>query len=72
MIYDQDKKTRVYQFQVGYMTHPMLEKHGTHIEQVVKMFLSKFQIKEVKAINELLTKNIYPFSRRCCFIITGI
>ena len=30
------KKEKVHQFHVGYMTHPLLKKHRTHIEKVIK------------------------------------
>ena len=61
MIYDQEKKTRVFQSQVGCMTHPMLEKHMKNIEQVIKMFSSPFQDKTMKSIKYQLQKNMYRF-----------
>ena len=37
-----EKKTSVFPFKVGYMTHPMLKKHRTHRDQVIHIFSSVF------------------------------
>ena len=45
------------------MTHPMHKKHGTHIEQVIKMFELVFKLTTVKCIkNELMKKNVSVIS----------
>ena len=49
----EDKK---YQFNVGYMTPPMLNKHRTYKEQVIKMFESEIHIQTINCIKIFLMK----------------
>ena len=45
------------------MTHPMHKKHGTHIEQVIKIFELVFKLTTVKCIkNELMKINVSVIS----------
>ena len=50
------KGTSVFQFKVVYTTHPILEVHMTHREQVIKMFSFAFKDKTMKAIKDMLQK----------------
>ena len=48
MIYYQDQKNSVHQFQVGYTTHPIMKKDRTHREKVINTFSSAFKVKRMK------------------------
>ena len=51
------KKEKVHQFHIGYMKHPLLKKHRTNVEQVIKMFQSAFRLVTLKCIKNELSKN---------------
>ena len=56
IIYDQDKKTSVYQFQVGFVTHPIL-KNVRHIEnKSSRFFHPHLKSKQQKLSNNCLQK----------------
>ena len=57
-IWDTVNKERAHQFNVGYMTHNFMNKHRTHIEQVIKTFQFKFKLVTLQCIKNSY-KNIY-------------
>ena len=63
MIWYPFNKERIHQFNVSFMTHPSLNKHGNHSDQVIKLFQWAFKSVTVKCIkNELYKKNVSVLS----------
>ena len=63
MIWDPVKKEKVHQFHVRYMPHHLMKKHGTHRDNVIKMFQLTIKLVALKHTkNELSKKNVSVLS----------